>query len=328
MATTPCSRSHRPRNEPRAIGYRHGLPRIVSLLPSTTEIVCALGLRESLVGRSHECDFPSGVGALPVLTSAKLDASRDSAAIDRDVRSLVEQGLSIYRVDAERLRQLAPDVILTQDHCAVCAASLADVERALADWLGTKPAIVSVAPSTLGDVWADLQQIARATGVPERGKTLAAELAEALTEWAEQAQAQPARPSVACIEWIDPLMSAGNWMPELVHLAGGRPLLGEVGQHSPLLAWETLVSADPDVLLVVPCGFGLSRTRDELAPLVAQPGFRELRAVREGRAYLADGNAYFNRPGPRLVESLAILCTLLHPGAFGARAAATGWAPL
>jgi iron complex transport system substrate-binding protein len=316
------------RSSRRAIGYGPGLPRIVSLLPSTTEIACALGLRESLVGRSHECDFPAGIDALPALTSAKLAANRDSAAIDRDVRDLVEQGLSIYQVDAERLQQLAPDVILTQDHCAVCAASLADVEQALTRWLGTKPEVVSVSPSTLGDVWADLQRIARATGVPERGVALAAELAEALTEWAEQAQAQPARPSVACIEWIDPLMSAGNWMPELVRLAGGRPLLGEIGEHSPWLAWETLVAADPDVLLVVPCGFDLARTRDELGPLTAQPGFRELRAVRDRRTYLADGNAYFNRPGPRLVESLGILCTLLHPGAFGARAATKGWAPL
>ncbi len=302
--------------------------RIASLLPSTTEIVCALGLREQLVGRSHECDFPSEVRALPVLTRARLDASRPSLALDGDVRTLVEQGLSIYEVDAARLRALEPDVILTQDQCAVCAASLADVERALAQWLERPPAVVSVSPNTLGDVWTSMQTVADALGVPERGRRLTAELAETLTEWAEAAQAQPRRPRVACIEWIDPLMSAGNWMPELVRLAGGEPLLGEVGAHSPFIDWKDVVEADPDVLLVVPCGFDLERTRAELAPLRAQPGFESLRAVRDGRAYLADGNAYFNRSGPRLVESLGILCTLLHPGAFGARAATTGWAPL
>jgi iron complex transport system substrate-binding protein len=311
-----------------SIGYRRAVPRIASLLPSTTEIACALGLRDALVGRSHECDSPSGVEALPVLTSAKLDSTQPSARIDRDVRSLVEQGLSIYRVDPETLRAVAPDLILTQDQCAVCAASLADVEHALADWLGKKPEIVSLSPCTLGDAWADLQRVARVAGVPERGAALSAELAESLTGWAERAQAQPTRPSVACIEWIDPLMSAGNWMPELVTLAGGRPLLGEIGKHSPFIAWETLVTADPDVLLVVPCGFDLPRTRGELGPLIAQPGFHELRAVREGRAYLADGNAYFNRPGPRLVESLAILCALLHPETVDPSEVPTGWARL
>lgn len=302
--------------------------RIASLLPSTTEIVCALGLEADLVGRSHECDHPGGIESLPALTTSKLDPTGDSAAIDRDVRQLIEQGLSIYRVDPELLRELAPDVILTQDQCAVCAASLADVEQALASWLGTKPQVVSLAPSTLGDVWADIQHVARAIGVPERGATLAAELAEALTEWAELAQAQPTRPGVACIEWIDPLMSAGNWMPELVTLAGGRPLLGEIGAHSPFIAWDAILEADPDVLLVVPCGFDLARTREELAPLRAQPGFETLRAVREGRAFLADGNAFFNRPGPRLVESLGILCTLLHPELRDPRRDPSGWEPL
>lgn len=301
--------------------------RVASLLPSTTEIVCALGLGDTLVARSHECDFPSGVEALPAVTETLLDPEQPGARIDRDVRDLVERGLSIYRVDAEALRGARPDVILTQDHCAVCAASLADVEAALANWLGATPQVLSLSPLTLGDVWADLQRVAQALGVPERGAALAAELASTLTDLAERAQACPTRPRVACIEWIEPLMSAGNWMPELVRLAGGEPLLGQTGAHSPFIDADALVAADPDAIVIVPCGFDLARTRAEWSPLRDAPWFQELRAVRDGRVALADGNAYFNRPGPRLVDSLGLLCEMLHPEAFAPGEAVARGAP-
>ena len=308
-----------------------GGPRIVSLLPSTTEIACALGFRDALVGRSHECDHPEGVAALPVLTEAKLDATAPSRAIDDRVKQLVADGLSVYRVDAEKLRALAPDVILTQTRCEVCAASLADVEAALADWTGARPTVVSLEPATLGDVWEDFARVATALGAPERGRALAAEATArvtALGERAAAAAAQGGRPRVACLEWIDPLMAAGNWMPELVSLAGGESLFGIPGAHSPWLDWSELVAADPGVLLVMPCGFDLTRTRAELAPLVERQGFAALRAVRDGRTYLADGNAFFNRPGPRLVESLEILCEVLHPEAFGSGHEGRGWTAL
>jgi iron complex transport system substrate-binding protein len=299
--------------------------RIVSLLPSLTELACALGFEAELVGRSHECDHPPGAARLPALTEPKLDASASSRAIDDRVKQLVQEGLSVYRVDAERLRELSPTHVLTQDHCEVCAASLSDVEAALADWLGARPQVISLDPRSLGDVWAGFLRVAQALGAGERGESLAAELAGRLTELAEAARARPERPRVACVEWIDPLMAAGNWMPELVTLAGGVNLFGEIGQHSPWLAWEALRDADPDVVVVLPCGFDLSRTRKEIGPLRAQPGFASLRAVREGRVFLADGHRFMNRPGPRMVESLEILCEILQPDAFPPRWRGDAW---
>jgi len=300
---------------------------IVSLLPSATEIVCALGFRDALVGRSHECDFPSEVGALPVLTAPKLDPRAPSAEIDRRVKRLVAEGLSVYRVDAERLRELAPSHILTQDQCEVCAASLADVEDALTKWLGERPSIVSLRPSTLGDVWDDIQHVADALGAPDRGREVVRMLSGRITEVGERSAALRNRPRVACVEWIDPLMAAGNWMPELVTLAASQNLFGEAAAASAGLGWDALREADPDVLILMPCGFDLARTRSELASLRNQPGWDALRAVRERRVYLTDGHQYFNRPGPRLVESLEILAELLHPDEFPARHRSTGWEP-
>ncbi len=302
--------------------------RIVSLLPSTTEIACALGFEGDLVGRSHECDHPLDVRDLPALTEAKLDASRPSLEIDQRVKRLVELGLSVYRVDAERLRALAPSAILTQDQCEVCAASLSDVEAALEAWTGSRPRIVSLDPRTLDDTWADVERVGRALGVGARGRALARELRSRADALTARAAAAGGTPSVACVEWIDPLMAAGNWMPELVERAGGRSLFGAPGEHSPWLEWSALRAADPDVVVLLPCGFDLARTRTELAPLRSQPGFESLRAVREGRVYLTDGNQYFNRPGPRLIDSLEILCELLHPEAFQARHRGSGWEPL
>jgi iron complex transport system substrate-binding protein len=303
------------------------MERIASLLPSTTEIVCALGQGSALVGRSHECDYPPEVAALPALTEPKLDARATSRAIDDRVKELVRDGLSVYRVDAERLRALAPSVVLTQEQCEVCAASPKDVEAALCAWTGSRPRVVSLAPQTLGDVWGDLLTVANVLGVRERGEALAQELANRITHVSERTLRIRPRPRVAAIEWIDPLMAAGNWMPELVALAGGENVFGETGRHSPWLEWTALRAADPDVIVILPCGFDLARTRSELGPLAAQPGFGELRAVRKGRVYLTDGNQYFNRPGPRLVESLEILAEILHPDEFPARHRGTGWEP-
>jgi iron complex transport system substrate-binding protein len=187
--------------------------------------------------------------------------------------------------------------------------------------------VVSLAPQTLGDVWGDLLTLADALGVRERGEALAQALANRITNVSERTLRIRPRPRVAAIEWIDPLMAAGNWMPELVALAGGENLFGETGRHSPWLEWAALRAADPDVIVILPCGFDLARTRSELGPLVAQPGFGELRAVRAGRVYLTDGNQYFNRPGPRLVESLEILAELLHPTEFQPRLRGRGWEP-
>ena len=287
--------------------------RIVSLIASSTEMVCALGFGESLVGRSHECDFPPWVARLPAVTAPKFPTDGTSYQIDARVQAIVAEGLSVYRVDPEALDALAPDVVVTQTQCAVCAVSLADVEDALCRTVGSRPRIVALEPNALADVWADIRRLAAALGAPERGEELCASLEAGMRAIEATVRGRP-RPRVAVIEWCAPLMSAGNWMPELVERAGGENLFGVSGGHSGILAWEALRSADPDVIVVSPCGFDLARTREDMPVLAALPGWSDLRAVRGGRVALADGNAYFNRPGPRLVESLAILAEIFHGG--------------
>lgn len=303
-------------------------PRIASLLASATEIVTALGFREAMVARSHECDHPEGVRALPAVTETKIRLDAPSAVIDKEVKALIEHGLSVYKVDAYRLRALAPDIIVTQTQCEVCAVGPKDLDEALARWTGRRPAIVSLAPNALDDVWADIRRVAEALDAPARGERLLADLSQRMAAIATQAAALKARPTVASIEWIEPLMAAGNWMPELVAMAGGRNLFGEAGKHSPWLAWEAIAAADPDVILVLPCGFDIPRTRAEMGPLLARPGWRDLKAVREGRVHLMDGNQYFNRPGPRLAESLEILAEVLHPSTFRFGHEGRGWVRL
>lgn len=299
--------------------------RVVSLIASATEIVSALGARDLLVARSHECDFPPDVAELPAITAPKLDITRPSGDIDRQVKALLEQALSVYRVDAARLRDLRPDVIVTQTQCEVCAVSQADVEAALATWTGARPRIVSLAPNALADVFADIRRVADALGTPERGRALVSGMQARIDAVATTAAASPARPRVAAIEWIEPLMAAGNWVPELVAIAGGENLFGTAGKHSPWMEWHALVAADPDIILVLPCGFDIDRGTREMAALTARPEWSGLRAVRDDRVFVLDGNQYFNRPGPRLAESLEILAELLHPEAFPARHAGSGW---
>ena len=300
-------------------------PRIVSLLPSATEIVCALGCGEQLVGRSHECDFPSEIRGLPAGTESKLDPKRSSADIDRQVKSLLQDALSIYRIDTEQLRAWRPDVILTQAQCEVCAVSLLEVEQAVANLAGGKPKVVSLSPQRLVDVWGNVLTVAEALGVAERGKTLVKQLKNRVVDVIAKAALVKRRPSVACIEWLEPLMAAGNWVPELVELAGGSNLFGEAGNHSPWLNWEALQEHNPEIIVAMPCGFDLARTREELPALVRRPGWAKLRAVRAGRVYLADGSQFFNRPGPRLVESLEMLGEMFHPQLFNFGHQGRGW---
>ena len=289
--------------------------RIVSLIASATEIVCALGLEDQLVARSHECDYPPSVKQLPQASRPAFPTEGSSKAIDLAVKDRLRKALSIYEVDAEVLRRVQPDLIITQTQCEVCAVTPADVERAACDLVGHAARVLALEPQRLGDVWDDIRRVADACGVPERGEQLVASLRRRVLEVGVHASKLPKR-TVASIEWIDPLMSAGNWVPELVELAGGVPLFGEAGVHSPWLEWDALREADPDVICISPCGFGTLRTMEELPLLTAKPGWKELRAVRERRVYVADGNAYFHRPGPRLVESLEILAEMLHPERF------------
>lgn len=299
--------------------------RIVSLIASATEIVAALGFEEQLVGRSHECDFPPSVERLPVCSAAKVDAGAPSRAIDAQVRALVADALSVYRVDASLLDRLAPTVIVTQAQCEVCAVSLADVERAVGDLVASRPAIVSLEPMALGDVWRDVKTVAAALDAPDRGADLVARLTARLDAIRAATAARPARPSIVCIEWIDPLMHAGDWMPELVEIAGGVVMIGEAGRHSGCLDVAELAARDPDVVAIMPCGFDVDRSMREMPALASRPEWRTLSAVRAGRVFVTDGNRYFNRPGPRLVESAEILAELLHPGVFDRGHEGSGW---
>ncbi|MBS1960932.1 MAG: cobalamin-binding protein [Bdellovibrionales bacterium] len=293
--------------------------KVLSLIASATEIVAALGAESMLVGRSHECDFPAAVTKLPQVTVPSFPTGGSSAEIDREVKSRVRDALSIYEVDREKLRALAPDVILTQTQCEVCAVSLKDVERALAGEAGFSGTLVSLTPNSLADVHEDIRRVARAIGLEPRGDRLVAELKgkfSAISRIADRLNQGRTRPRVAIVEWIEPLMAAGNWMPELVFAAGGENLFGEAGKHSPSMTFDDLVAKDPDVVIVAPCGFGLARTRKELHLLTEEPRFRGLRAFREGRVAIADGNQYFNRPGPRTLGALEILAEILYPGKF------------
>jgi iron complex transport system substrate-binding protein len=300
-------------------------PRIVSLIASATEIVFALGFERHLVGRSHECDYPESVKRLPVCTEPKFNVEGTSYEIDQRVKAIVQESLSVYRVDGEKLRDLEPDVIVTQAQCEVCAVSLREVERTVCAWLRSCPKLVSLMPNALADVWTDIELVAEALNARETGNALIARLQDRMAAIAEKARAFSKRPTVACIEWIDPLMAAGNWMPELVEMAGGVNLFGEAGKHSPWMTWEQLCGRDPDVILILPCGFDIARSRREMHLLTERPEWPRLKAVREGQVFLCDGNQYFNRPGPRLVESLEILAELLQPAAFAFGHAGTGW---
>ena len=299
--------------------------RIVSLLPSATEIVAALGLTDAIVGRSHECDYPPEIKDRPVCTEAQLNSEKPSAQIDADVLDLVQKALSIYKIKTDVLEQLQPTHIVTQDQCDVCAVNFADVEKAVAELTQSQPKVISLQPNVLNDVWADIERVAATLGVESQSVLTQLQSRVEVCKQKTQGLSESDRPTVAAIEWTEPLMATGNWIPELVELAGGQCLFGVVGKHSPYLEWDALVKADPKVIIIMPCGFDLERTRQETMPLTHRPEWSSLHAVRSGKVFITDGNAYFNRPGPRLVDSLEILAEILHPDIFDFGYRGTGW---
>ncbi|WP_069803913.1 cobalamin-binding protein [Thermogemmatispora onikobensis] len=316
--------------------------RIVSLLASATEMVAALGCTEQLVGRSHECDYPPEVQRLPALSRPVIDISTSSAGIDAQIRQLADtrrvgdeaalQALSIYQIDVARLQELRPDVILTQTQCEVCAVSERDVSEAVRQLTGLQPRIVSLAPYRLSDVWEDLRRVGVALGRAAEAEALITGYQQRLEELRQRCARLSAgrgqAPRVAVLEWLDPLMGAGNWTPELIVYAGGEPVLSASGQHAPWISWDELRQADPEVLILSPCGFDVKRTRQDAALLQQHPLWPELRAVREGRVYLIDGNHYLNRSGPRLVESAELIARALWGEDAGIALPAEGWQPL
>jgi iron complex transport system substrate-binding protein len=302
-----------------------GMARVVSLIASSTEMITALGCADQLVGISHECDYPPEVLHLPRCTATKFATDGTSYDIDHRVKAICQEGLSVYRVDADRLRALRPDLLVTQTQCEVCAVSQRDVEAAVCETLGWEPQIVSLHPDALADIWTDIARVAAALQVAATGAQLIESLQRRMHAMADTAAGCSTRPRVAYIEWIDPLMAGGNWMPELIEQAGGENLFGEAGKHSPWMTWEELVRADPEVIVVAPCGFDIARSLGEMDVLVARPEWREIQAVRDNRVIIADGNQYFNRPGPRVVESLEILAEVIHPASFTFGHEGRGW---
>jgi len=288
--------------------------RIVSLLPSSTEILCALGMRERLVGVSHECDYPADVIGLPTLTEPQLDPHGLSGEIDTRVRQIVQEGLSVYRIKTDVLQSLQPDLIVTQDQCDVCAVSLPEVEEAVRCFLTPGVKVVSLKPQRLGDIWEDMRHVARATEREDAAEEVLRGLKRRLWQLEQQTRYLP-RPRVACIEWIEPLIAAGNWVPELLEIAGGEYALSGAGAHSPVMTWDALVAYQPEVLVLMPCGFPIAQTQRELSALMTQPQWNALPAVKTNRVFIVDGNAYLNRPGPRIVDSAEILAEILHPDA-------------
>ena len=297
--------------------------KIVSLLPSATEIIDCLGLSNALVGRSHECDYPPSIPDLPVCTAARLDSDNKSSQIDKDVQTLLQEAVSIYQIKIDVIEQLQPTHIITQDQCDVCAVNFGEVQKAIAELTKSNPQIISLQPNLLKEVWQDIKRVAETLGV--ESEPVLNKLQDRIDAIILKVKDINQKPTVVALEWTEPLMGGGNWIPELIEIAGGKPLLGVKGEHSPYLSWENLTEADPDIIVVMPCGFDLERTEQESKVLMENPNWSNLKAVKNGKVFIVDGNAYFNRPSQRLVDSAEILAEILHPELFNYGFKGKGW---
>lgn len=290
--------------------------RIVSLLPSATEIVYLLGLGDRLTGVSHECDYPvAALGKRKIIAPAFETSVLSSQEIDTSVRAFLQRGEGIYRIDLEALRSADPDLILTQELCDVCAAPYQDVLEA-ATHLPRKPEVLSLNPQRLGDVLKDIERVGEATGRLREAAQAVASLTERIDRVEKRVTNAKTRPAVACLEWLNPIMASGHWVPEMVAMAGGRELLGKAGKPSERVEWEQVLSGAPEILILMPCGFSVDRTLDEIHLLTNRPGWEGLPAVRRGTVFAVNGHAYFSRSGPRLVDGTEILAHLVHPELF------------
>jgi iron complex transport system substrate-binding protein len=285
--------------------------RIVSLLPSATEIVCALGLTDRLVGISHDCDYPPEISGKAVLSEAIVTTDLPSGVIDATIRGHIHKGKSVYHLDERQLTSLQPDLILTQELCAVCAPSYTLVKQA-ARLLEAQTRLVSLEPENLAGILDNILLVGDLTGRAADAAALVDQLRARIERVREAVTGRP-RPRVACIEWLDPLFVAGHWVPEMVALAGGVDVLGRVGEPSFVVPWQAIIDSEPDVIVVMPCGFTVPRTRQEVHLLTGRRGWSDVRAVQTDQVYLTDASAYFNRPGPRIVTGVEILARILHP---------------
>jgi iron complex transport system substrate-binding protein len=290
--------------------------RICSLLPSATEIVFALGLGDHLVAVTHECDFPPEAAQRPVVTRSTLGhATGGSREIHHHIVSALHRGSSVYALDQELLARLDPNLFLTQELCDVCAVSYGLVQNAVHRLTGQRT-VLSLEPTRLGGILETIEQVGEAAGVPERAGALVAELQRRIDRVAGLTKTAEERPRVFAMEWLDPPFTSGHWMPEMIRLAGGRDELAREGLPSSMLAWERIVEYDPEIVVLMPCGFTAERTIDELPDVELPKAWEDLGAVRSGRIYVVNASAYFSRPGPRIVEGLEILAEIIHPELF------------
>jgi iron complex transport system substrate-binding protein len=289
--------------------------RICTLLPSATEICYALGLGDSVLGVTHECDFPPEARGKRVVVTSRLPHTTDSAEIDRLVTEFTARGESVYRVDAEALRELDPDLIITQDLCHVCAASPDDLAAALST-LPRMPKVLSLNPHTLSDVWENVISVGAATQRDKAAESLVEYLKDRVASVERAVRpfiATSARPRIACLEWLNPIFNAGHWVPEMVAIAGGQDVLAHAGKPSIRMEWQQVFAAKPDVILISPCGYDLVQAMEEFSHLQLPDGWNDLPAVKNSRVFVTDANSYLSRPGPRLAEGVAILAKALHP---------------
>ncbi len=291
--------------------------KIVTLIPSATEIVAFFGKKKEIIGKSHECDYPKDLSNIVKLTEPKIRVDGTSKEIHQQIEAILEKSLSVYKVNVEKLKNLDPDFIVTQAHCEVCAVSFSHVENITKKHLGLKTKIISLQPNTLKEVFDDLERVAKNLKI-ESSKSN--ELINGLKKRIHNVKIKSSKlnkPKILCIEWSEPLMAAGNWIPEMIEIAGGKDILGKKGSDSHWIKFENIIESDPDFIIFIPCGFNLKQTKNDVDTLVkCNNKWKNLRAFKNKNFYIADGNQYFNRPGPRLVESIEILCEIIHPNNF------------
>ena len=300
--------------------------KIVTLIPSATEIVAFLGKKDLIVGRSHECDYPKDLNKIIKLTSPKINVEGTSREIHKQINTILENSLSVYKVDIKELKKLEPDLVITQAHCEVCAVSLTEVEEIVTKHLNEKTRIISLQPNTLGEVFDDIKKVAK-------GLNLDLITTESLIKPLEQRvkniqikSSKKKKRTVACIEWIEPLMAAGNWIPEMVKISGGEDIFGKPGKDSHWINFKEIKSYDPEIIIFLPCGYNIEKTKDEVENLlIKESKWNNLKAFKDKEFFVVDGNQFFNRPGPRLVESLEIFAEIIHPSLFNFNHQKSGW---
>ena len=297
--------------------------KIVSLIPSATEIISALNLSDNLVGVSHECDYPKEVLKLPKLTTSRIKREQSSLKIDDEIKKILEQSLSVYEVKSDLLKELDPDVIITQSQCSVCAVSLKDVEKCLRNFIDKKPVLIDLKPNTFEDVLKDIKLVGKKLDKEEESNFLVKNIKKEVNKIKAKTINSKIK-NVLCIEWIEPIMTAGNWIPQLVQFAGGKSILAKTGKNSNFVKLEDINFQEVDIVIFMPCGFDINRSKKE----IFKSNIDYFNVLKDKKKFLVDGNKYFNRPGPDILESTRILAEIIHPDIFPANQNIRRWVSL